>query len=199
MLAGWVFPLAAAPAEAWQASASAELPGALALGAALGRAGAAGLGGGASYTGFMTGVGSAFFTGTGAGAGLGAGAVFAGAAFFGGEAFLAGTGFLAGAGFFGEGCGFFAAGFLAGAFLGAGFLAMALGQNCFNFPEASNSSGALSRFLLMRGPRPQRPLTTEKVLKCRQNGQKPPARRLMSLSAGLRVSLASLNTRMNTM
>lgn len=29
---------------------------------------------------------------------------------------------------------------------------MALGQNCFNFPEASNSSGALSRFLLVERP-----------------------------------------------
>jgi hypothetical protein len=28
---------------------------------------------------------------------------------------------------------------------------MALRQNCFNFPEASNTSGALSRFLLMAG------------------------------------------------
>ena len=132
MFAGWVFPFAAAPAEDWAEMVREVAPPApvfmTIFGAAAGTV--TGLGAGASNTGLSTGAGSAFFAG-GGGAGLTGALCVAATDFFVGTGFfLAGAAFLEGAGFFLE------TGFLADAFLGAGFLAMAVvGSDLFQFPR----------------------------------------------------------------
>lgn len=129
MLAGWVFPFAAEPADDWAEMAREAAPPEPFFITTFGARGGAGFGAGASKTGFRTGAGSGFFTG--AGGALAGGFVFT-AGFLVGAGFLAGA-FLADAGFFFEGAGFF----LAGAFLGAFFLAMVMrgGSELFQFPR----------------------------------------------------------------
>ena len=114
-------PLAAEPAEACATTVSDEAPPApvfITIFGAAGAGGADGFGAGVSKTGFNTGGASGFLAGA---AGNGLDGAFAFTAFF-----LTGATFLA-AFFTGAGLFFLAAGFLAGAFLEADFLAMVIG------------------------------------------------------------------------
>lgn len=131
MLAGCVLPLAAAPADACAAMVSGGAPPAPFFMTTLGATGTTGFGGGVSNTGFITGAGSGFLGGGATETALVGAFGFA-------SGFFTDPGFLAGAAFFLAGTGFFlaATGFLAGAFLGAGFLAMVVvGSELFQFPR----------------------------------------------------------------